>query len=324
MTYVVPPMTPIFDADCRHVGWFDGTHVYDMNVDWIAFHSKGNVFTSRPSGEWLGPLHEGSFLDRQGRPVAWLQGTAPHGGLMPSAPQGAMRPLRPKKPLRPRTPLFPTKPLTPSTGWSPVTWLEWTNRTSAPAVAEPASAAVAPEPWRIELVEGAAFDEFFRYLEDHTSDNGRDGRYFLPMSKDESRIPPEKRQSFVSGLHATVCTSGWRRTWVARGAGGAIAGHVDLRACPERYTDHRCQLGMGVHRDHRRQGLGRELLAHVERWASGQPVLRWIDLTVLSTNEAAIGLYRAVGFNMQSAVADRFEIDGKSIGEVSMAKKVVR
>ena len=321
MTYEIPPMTPIFDADCQHVGWFDGTHVYDMSVDWIAFHAKGNVFTSRPSGDWLGPLHEGSFLDRQGRPVAWLQGTAPHGGLMPSAPMGAMRPLRPKKPLRPRTPLFPTKPLTPSSGWSPMSWLEWTGRAPVPVVETPVEPA---PPLCIELVEGPAFDAFFQYMDDHVSDNGRDGAYFQPMSMTESRFPPEKAKTFVSGLHASVGTSGWRRAWVARDAAGAIVGHVDLRAHPENHTGHRGLLGMGVHRERRRQGLGRQLLAHVERWASEQPELRWIDLRVLSTNEAAIGLYRAAGFNMQSAVADRFEIDGKSIGEVSMAKKVVR
>ena len=324
MTYEIPPMTPIFDADCRHIGWFDGTHVYDMSVDWIAYHSKGNVFTSLPSGDWLGPLHEGSFLDRRGRPVAWLQGTAPHGALMPSAPLRAMRPLRPKKPLRPRTPLFPTKPLTPSCGWSPVSWLEWTGRAPAPEAVAPAEAAAPVEAPRIELVEGAAFDAFFHYLDDHVADNGRDGAYFQPMAAAESRLPPEKAQGFVSGLHASVGTSGWRRAWVARDAAGAIVGHVDLRAHPEGHTGHRCLLGTGVHRDHRRKGIGRQLLAHVEQWAAAQPALRWIDLRVLSTNEAAIGLYRAAGFNMQSAVADRFEIDGMPIGEVSMAKRVAR
>jgi ribosomal protein S18 acetylase RimI-like enzyme len=324
MPFELPLMTPIFDANCAHVGWFDGTHVFDMNVEWVAYHSNGNIFTSEMTGNWLGPLLEGSFLDRQARPVAWLQGTSPHGGTIPAAPMRAMRPLRPKKPLRPRTPLFPARPLTPGCGWSDVPWLTWLGRAPAPVAAPPVEAAAPVDDLRIELVEGAAFDDFFRYLDDHLSDNGRDGAYFQPMAVAESRFPPEKAQAFVAGLHASVGTSGWRRAWVARDGAGAIVGHVDLRAHPERHTGHRCLLGTGVQRDHRRQGVGRKLLAHVEQWAASEPGLRWIDLRVISTNEAAIALYRGAGFDMQSAVRDRFEIDGKSVGEVSMAKKLAR
>lgn len=320
MSYVPPTMIPIFDANCVHVGWFDGTHVFDSDVDWIGYVGKGNVFTSAMSGDWLAPLHEGSFLDRQGRPVAWLQGTVPQGGLTPSAPVRAVRPLRPRKPLRPRTPLFPTRPLTPSCGWSEVAWLEWTGRAPRP---EPAAAADV-DVLVFEPLDARGFDAFFDYLDEHLADNGRDGAYFQPLSVADSRLPPAKAQAFVDGLKADVPASGWRRAWVARDASGAIVGHVDLRGHPDRFTEHRCLLGMGVRRDQRRRGLGRRLLAHAAQWAAAETALQWIDLRVLANNEAAVALYMDAGFDMLGGTKDRYVIDGRSLGEMAMARRVAR
>jgi hypothetical protein len=91
----------------------------------------------------------------------------------------------------------------------------------------------------------------FVYLDDHLRDNGRDGTpLFQPMARADSFFPVEKRAAFVVGT---------MRRWAASRAGaapgsrsmpdGLIAGHVDLRARPERLAQHRCLLGMGVHRD---------------------------------------------------------------------------
>ena len=100
-----------------------------------------------------------------------------------------------------------------------------------------------------------------------------------------------------------------------------MVGHVDLRAHPDAHTGHRCLLGMGVDRDHRRLGLARKLLAHATQWAIDRG-LRWMDLRVLSSNEAAVALYRAEGFQMQGGTPDMFWIDGQSLGYLFMAKKL--
>jgi ribosomal protein S18 acetylase RimI-like enzyme len=123
-----------------------------------------------------------------------------------------------------------------------------------------------------------------------------------------------------------VGAHGWRRAWVLRdrAAGGAIAGHVDLRGHASRHSGHRALLGMGVHRDHRRRGLGRRLLAHAQDWAAQQPGLAWIDLTVLSTNEPAVALYRAADFQVNGGLADRFVLDGRSVGELFMSRRIAR
>lgn len=108
-------MTPIFDSGTNLVAWFDGHHFFDLNQEWIAFVANGHVF-SAARNTWLGPFHNGSFLDTNGRPVAWLQNTAPSGSLKPLKPLNPLKPLRPLRPLRPLQPLKPLQPLQPLGG----------------------------------------------------------------------------------------------------------------------------------------------------------------------------------------------------------------
>ena len=167
------------------------------------------------------------------------------------------------------------------------------------------------------------FDGFLVYLDDHLSDNGREGTgYFQPLSRDASCFPADRAQAFKAGLGIDVGAPGWRRLWVARGGQGRIIGHIDLRAHAERYTAHRCLLGMGVDRAHRKAGLGGRLIAEAQRWAADTAQLRWIDLQVLSSNTPAINLYLRNGFVKTGEVADMFDIDGQLFGYTGMSKRL--
>ncbi|WP_342119084.1 GNAT family N-acetyltransferase [Pseudoduganella sp. OTU4001] len=159
---------------------------------------------------------------------------------------------------------------------------------------------------------------FFHYLNDHLLDNGRDGApLFQPMSRSSSGFPPEKASGFSTGLQAHFGQPGWRRVWVAL-EGEDIIGHIDLRSRPEPAARHRCLLGMGVHRNARRGGLGTALVATAVEWARGQG-LEWVDLEVLAGNAPARGLYRKMGFQQTGEIEDLFRIDGESLGYVFMS-----
>lgn len=173
----------------------------------------------------------------------------------------------------------------------------------------------------IEQLTPADFDGFLVYLDDHLSDNGRDGTgYFQPLSREESRFPADKADAFRTGMGIDVGAPGWRRVWVARDAGGRIAGHIDLRAHAERYATHRCLLGMGVDRQHRKAGLGGRLLAHAEQWATASARLEWMDLQVLSSNTPAIHLYLRHGFRKTGEIPAMFNIDGRLFSYTGMSK----
>jgi RimJ/RimL family protein N-acetyltransferase len=175
----------------------------------------------------------------------------------------------------------------------------------------------------IESVDEPASDEFFRYLNDHRADNGtEEAGYFLPLSQSESRLPYAKEESFRAGLAVPVGSPGWRRAWVARVANGQIVGHIDLRSHPERFAEHRCLLGMGVGRSHRRLGLGAALLSHASEWALANTGIEWLDLQVLSTNGPAMRLYLRAGFAKVGEVAEMFKIDGRSFSFTTMTKRI--
>lgn len=174
----------------------------------------------------------------------------------------------------------------------------------------------------IEPVGESDWDEFFLFINDNRRENGQAATaYFLPVSRSESARPYPKEDSFRSGLHVAVGSEGWRRAWVAR-AGGQIVGHVDLRAHPVPFAEHRCLLGMGVHRDHRRCGLGAALLAYAEEWATTSTRIEWMDLEVLATNEPARRLYRRAGFSETGQIPDMFRLDEHSIALVQMTKRI--
>lgn len=175
----------------------------------------------------------------------------------------------------------------------------------------------------IEPLAAAEADAFFAYLNDHLRDNGSAGTgYFQPLARQASRFPADREQAFREGLAIAVGTPGWRRAWVARSAQGQIVGHVDLRAPAEPYALHRCLLGLGVDRACRQAGLGARLLAHADEWATAQPGLCWIDLSVLSQNQAAIRLYRRHGFIPTGEVAEMFEIDGQRFDLTQMSYRL--
>ena len=162
----------------------------------------------------------------------------------------------------------------------------------------------------------------FAYLDDHLRDNGRDDTpLFQPLPRAESFFPVDKRAGFALGLGTAVGAPGWRRGWIALDEDGAICGHIDLRARPERTASHRCLLGMGVHRDWRRHGLGARLLAYALDWACEQG-LAWVDLEVLSNNLPARRLYERSGFVQTGEIPDLFRIDGEQHGYVFMTRRI--
>ncbi|MEC5386467.1 GNAT family N-acetyltransferase [Uliginosibacterium sp. H3] len=174
----------------------------------------------------------------------------------------------------------------------------------------------------IEPVTAADIDSFIEYLNDHLADNGVGDRYFQPMPKGTSRVLPQMEDAFRAGLGIHVGKAGWRQVWVARNSGRKIIGHIDLRSRPEPFSEHRCLLGMGVDRDHRKSGLGTALLSHAVRWATEIARLEWIDLQVLSGNEPAIRLYLRAGFIKTGELPEMFRIDGQSLSYTSMSKRL--
>lgn len=176
---------------------------------------------------------------------------------------------------------------------------------------------------KIEPLIAERIDEFFVYLNDHISDNGENNAsLFLPISKDDLNIPIELIDSFRDGHSISINKLGWRRVLIALNKKNKIIGHIDLKSHNQKYTNHRAVMGMGVHRNYRKDGLGGLLIESIMDWTKNETAIERIDLWVLSENNPAIRLYKKLGFEKIGEVEDMFRIDDSSHCYIMMTKKI--
>jgi RimJ/RimL family protein N-acetyltransferase len=100
---------------------------------------------------------------------------------------------------------------------------------------------------------------------------------------------------------------------------GALVGFVGLRVGYFRRNRHCGHLVMGILQADTGQGLGKLLLAEIERWASAQG-LRRLELSVMVDNHRAVRLYRGAGFTLEGTKRESLVVDGRAVDEHVMAK----
>lgn len=175
----------------------------------------------------------------------------------------------------------------------------------------------------IQLATLEDLDKFFIYINDHLTDNGKDGHsLFQPLSRSESRVNDALETRFREGIQKPIDKLGWRRLWIALDDESRIVGHIDIRSHMEANTSHRALLGMGVDRSFRKQGLGKKLISEMIVWVKQTTSIEYIDLWVLSNNEVAKNLYLGTHFEKRGEIDDMFRIDGNSVSYTLMSRPV--
>lgn len=163
------------------------------------------------------------------------------------------------------------------------------------------------------------FDEHFAR---HRAESGRGEIHFMPFAPDDKEGP---RGLDPALFEFPLTTPGWQRWWVAWSTTGErIVGHVDLKGDHLKSAAHRCELGIGIERSYRGQGLGRRLMQTAIEFTRRSPTLAWLDLRVFAHNTQARALYSDLGFVEQGTVVDRFRIGAESLDDVIMTLDVSR
>lgn len=98
-----------------------------------------------------------------------------------------------------------------------------------------------------------------------------------------------------------------------------IVGDIGLHPAKGRRA-HAATIGMGVHDDFTRRGIGRALLGEAIMIADEWLNLRRLELTVYADNEAAIGLYKSFGFEVEGMMAQYAFRGGVYVDALSMAR----
>ncbi|GAB5554844.1 MAG: GNAT family N-acetyltransferase [Saprospiraceae bacterium] len=167
-------------------------------------------------------------------------------------------------------------------------------------------------------------DDFITYLNDHISDNGKKNTpLFLPISRENLSLTMGMIDSFRDGQSVSINKLGWRRVFIAVNKKNEIIGHIDIKSHNQNYTNHRALMGMGVHRAHRKKGLGSLLIESMLDWVKNETIIERIDLWVLSENNPAIRLYSKLGFQKVGEIEDMFRIDDNSYNYIMMTKKII-
>ncbi len=89
---------------------------------------------------------------------------------------------------------------------------------------------------------------------------------------------------------------------------GSLVGHAFLERLPLAAVSHVVRLTIAVHDGHQRQGIGRALMHELLSWARTNPWVEKVELQVRSSNEAAISLYRSLGFVEEGRKTRRLKI----------------
>ncbi|HWK55114.1 MAG TPA: N-acetyltransferase [Hyphomicrobiales bacterium] len=158
------------------------------------------------------------------------------------------------------------------------------------------------------------------HLQRHRLESGNSDIHFMPFAPGSSHGP---RGINLESALLPLDTPGWQRWFCAREIGsGNIVGHVNLKSDSLETGLHRCELGIGIERAFRGQGLGKRLMNHAIAFARNSEHLTWIELKVFAHNSAARALYRQLGFEEVGMVPDRFRILGESIDDAIMILNV--
>ncbi|WPK13345.1 GNAT family protein [Lysinibacillus louembei] len=137
---------------------------------------------------------------------------------------------------------------------------------------------------------------------------------FMLFSPGERQITAEGLAKMIANLNNEVKSG----LFIAQ-EGEVILGYMIVRNDnPERIA-HRAYLVIGVHSNSRGKGVGKSLFSFVLNWAK-EVGLHRLELTVLVKNEAAVHLYKRMGFEIEGIKKHSLYINGQYEDEYYMVK----
>ena len=100
---------------------------------------------------------------------------------------------------------------------------------------------------------------------------------------------------------------------------GLLVGYLIVVAGTANRNKHSAYIVIGISEKFRGQGVGRTLFASLDKWAIENKLHR-LELTVMTTNTAAIGLYEKSGFIKEGLKTNSLFVNGQYVDEYYMAK----
>jgi RimJ/RimL family protein N-acetyltransferase len=141
---------------------------------------------------------------------------------------------------------------------------------------------------------------------------------FMLLEPDERRTSERDER-----VHLEVVEGSPNSTVLVAEHGRQLVGYVEASGGEFRRNRSTAHVVIGVRRAYAGRGIGAQLLARLEHWAPSAGVRR-VELTVMTDNQAAIGLYRKLGYEREGTRRAALVVDGQPVDELWMAKLVSR
>lgn len=122
----------------------------------------------------------------------------------------------------------------------------------------------------------------------------------------------ERTRDWIGKLASPTLAIG---AWV----GEAVVGEAELHPMKLRRS-HVGMVGISVHDAWQRRGIGRHLMTQVLDYADNWLGLRRLELMVFTDNEAALGLYRKCGFEIEARFRGDVLREGVLVDSFLMAR----
>jgi RimJ/RimL family protein N-acetyltransferase len=100
---------------------------------------------------------------------------------------------------------------------------------------------------------------------------------------------------------------------------GELIGYAEATGGDFRRNHHTAHVVIGVRKRYSGRGIGGHLLSELECWAQANSVRR-LELTVMTSNERAIGLYRKLGYRVEGKREAALLVQDRLVDEFWMAK----
>jgi RimJ/RimL family protein N-acetyltransferase len=107
-------------------------------------------------------------------------------------------------------------------------------------------------------------------------------------------------------------------------ADGRLIGFLNFRNGSRKRLAHQGVFGMSVSTAWRNQGVGRALLDALIAWGETEPMIDKLRLEVFATNEHALHLYRAVGFQEEGRLVKQVKMEDGSMIDLLLMSKFVK
>jgi putative acetyltransferase len=142
---------------------------------------------------------------------------------------------------------------------------------------------------------------------------GEEGRWIL--ATDTWRSVSEERRYLKTVLRHPDATV------IVAVAGERVVGRLSLSRDPHPASHHVADLGLMVAESHRRQGIGKKLLAEAVIWARSVGIGK-LELHVFPWNESALRLYESFGFEREGYRKRHYVREDELVDAILMAYQI--